>query len=77
MCVAAPRLSRWWMTHREQQCTIGLHQNLIQILLMSTMTSVEEMLEQDVVVTVLSMQVTMPLLCLGVQVPSQGRGEAG
>lgn len=40
------------------------------------MTSVEEMLEQDVVVTVLCIHVTMPLLCHGLQVHSQGR-EAG
>lgn len=41
------------------------------------MTSVEEMLEQDVAVTVLCILVTMPLLCLGLQVHSQGRSEAG
>lgn len=48
------------------------HQNLI-----IRMTSVEEMLEQDVVVTVLCTLVTMPLLCVGLQVHNQGRGEAG
>lgn len=47
------------------------HQNLIL-----RMTSVEEMLEQDVVVPVLCVLVTMPLLCVGLQVHNQGRGEA-
>lgn len=70
------------MTHREQQYVIVLplkmfffyktHRNLIL-----SMTSVEEMLEQDVVVTVLWILVTMPLLCVGLQVHNQGRGEAG
>lgn len=64
------------MTHREQQYVIVLplktHQNLIL-----RMTSAEEMLEQDVVVTVLWILVTMPLLCVGLQVHNQGRGEAG